>query len=88
MTAIFTWARYYTATKVRVRTPENILLPSIVKTLTNNTELINILNRLGHGVSYSLFMEAQTENTFQILDEQVVSGCIIAKQCQPDTFSI
>ena len=46
------------------------------------------MNRLGHGVSYSLLMEAQTENAFQILDEQVVSGCIIRKECQADTFSI
>ena len=33
-------------------------------------------------------MEAWTENTFQILDEQVVSGCIIPKEYQPDSFSI
>ena len=78
----------YAATKGRVRSSKNILVPSMVKTHTNNTELINILNRLGHGVSYSLLMEAQTENAFQILDEQVVFGCIIPKECQPDTFSI
>ena len=34
----------YAATKVRVRTPKSILFPSIVKTLTNNTTLINNLN--------------------------------------------
>ena len=50
--------------------------------------MINILNYLGHGVSYSLLIEAQTENAFQILDEQVVSGCIIPKECQLDTFLI
>ena len=33
-------------------------------------------------------MEAWTENTSQILDEQVVSGCIIPKEYQPDSFSI
>ena len=33
-------------------------------------------------------MEAWTENTFQILDEQVVSGCISPKEHQPDSFSI
>ena len=77
----------YAATKGRVRTHKSILLPYVVKTFTNNTELINILNRLGYGVSYSLLMEAQTENAFQILDEQV-SGCIIPKECQADTFSI
>ena len=54
----------YAATKVRVRTPKSILFPSIVKTLTNNTTLINNLNWLGYGVSYSLLMEAQTDNAF------------------------
>ena len=33
-------------------------------------------------------MEAQTENAFKILDGQVVSVCIISKECQPNTFSI
>ena len=33
-------------------------------------------------------MEAWTENTFQILDEQVVSGGISPKEHQPDSFSI
>ena len=33
-------------------------------------------------------MEAQTENAFQILDEQDIYGCIIPKQCKFDTFSI
>ena len=78
----------YATTKGRVRTPKSILLPSMVKTLINNTELINILNRFGHGVSYLLLMEVHTENAFQILDEQVVSSCIIPKECQTNTFSI
>ena len=39
-------------------------------------------------VSYSLLMKAQTENTFQILDEQVFYGCIIPKHCKFDTLSI
>ena len=33
-------------------------------------------------------MEAQTENAFQILDEQVFHGCNIPKQYKFDTFSI
>ena len=33
--------------------PKHILLSYGVKTLTENVELIKMLNRLGHGVSYS-----------------------------------
>ena len=32
-------------------------------------------------------MEAQTENAFQIVDEQVFYGCNIPKQCKFDIFS-
>ena len=78
----------YTTTEGRIKTPKSILLPTMVKTLTNSTELINILNRLGHGVSYSLLMEAQTENAFQILEQQIESGCIIPKDCQKEKFTI
>ena len=33
-------------------------------------------------------MEVQTDNAFRIFDEQLVSGGIIPKECQSDTFSI
>ena len=45
----------------RIRTVKAVLLPSIVKSLTKNTELIHILKRFGQGISYTLLMEAQTE---------------------------
>ena len=56
----------YAATKGR--TLKSILFSSMVKAPANNTKLINILNRLGHGLSNPLLMEAQTENAFGILD--------------------
>ena len=37
----------------QVKTPKHILLPHAVKSLTNNVELIQIINRCGHGMSYS-----------------------------------
>ena len=39
-------------------TPKSIFLPAMIKSLTNNTELINVLNRLGHSVSYSTLLES------------------------------
>ena len=52
----------------RIRTVQSVLLPSIVKAITNNTELIHILNRFGHGISYTLLMEAQTKNAYQLIE--------------------
>ena len=40
-------------TRGRIKPPKQILLWYAVKTLTNNVELVSILNRHGHGISYS-----------------------------------
>ena len=55
----------------KVKTPKSVLLPSVIKTLTNNTEIINIINRLGHGVLYSILSEIYTKNTFRIQEQQL-----------------
>ena len=44
----------------RKKPPKHILLPYAVKTLTNNVELVQILNRCGHGVAYSQIEELNT----------------------------
>ena len=58
----------YTASNGRIKLPKSILLPSIVKALTNYTELISILNKIGHGMSYSLLTEAETINAYKIYE--------------------
>ena len=78
----------YSVTNGRVKTPKSILLPTMVKTLTNNTELIKILNKLGHGVSYSVLMELQTENACKIDEKQLTNDCIIPTNCTKETFTI
>ena len=78
----------YGVTNDKVKTPKSILLPTMIKSLTNKSELINVLNRLGHSVSYSTLLESQTENAFRILDHQLRSGCIIPEECQAESFTI
>ena len=51
----------YNVSAGRIRTFKSVPLPSIVKALPDNTELIHILNRFGHGISYTLLMEEQTK---------------------------
>ena len=50
----------YAVTNGKIKPPEQVLLSYGVKTLTGNVELIQILNRLGHGVSYSQLEENDT----------------------------
>ena len=48
----------YVVTKTPL--PKHILLPFTIKSLTGNTELIKVINRLGHGISYSKILEIDT----------------------------
>ena len=78
----------YNLTKGRIKTLKSILLPSIIKTLTNNAEVINILNRLGDGVSYSILSELNTENAFKIEEQQLEDNLILPLDCQKEKFTI
>ena len=51
----------------RVKTPKHILLPHVVKSLTNNVELIQNINRCGHGLSYFQIEEISTALCLQKL---------------------
>ena len=51
----------------QVKTSKNILLPHAVKSLTNNVEPIQIINRCGHGMSYSQIEEINTALCLQKL---------------------
>ena len=62
----------YAVNKGRHLTPKHILLPFTIKLLTGNEELIEIINRLGHGVSYSKVSELDTAFAIQKLSQSTV----------------
>ena len=45
----------------KIKTPKSILFLYAIKSLTNNTELINIKHKYGHGISYTILKELDTE---------------------------
>ena len=57
----------FAASGGRQKPPKHILLPYAVKSLTNNVELIHILNRCGHGIAYSQLEEINTALCLQKL---------------------
>ena len=69
----------YNVSNGRIRTPKSVLFSYNIKILTNNTELINMVNRLGHGICYSLLEEMETENAYKVIDQQT-DGIIVAKR--------
>lgn len=78
----------YIVSNGKVKTPKSLLLPSIIKQLTNNTEIINILHRLGHSVSYSILNEMHTENAYIIHDKQENDDIILPLTSEKETFTI
>lgn len=64
-----------------------LLLPYAVKTLTGNTELIQMLNRLGHGVSYSQLQENDTAVCLQKLTATQNQNVVLPTPLQPSIFT-
>ena len=77
----------YSVTEGKVKTPKSVLLPTVVKQLTDNTEIINTLNKLGHGVSYSILSEMHTENAYIIQDQQQ-ADFILPLKCLKESFTL
>ena len=77
----------YAVSNGKIKTPKSILFPQAIKTLTNNTELISITNKLGHGVCYSILQELATENAYRISNQQE-SGVILPDGAQQETFTV
>ena len=57
-----------------------------VKTLTENVELIQLLNRLGHGVSYSQLEQNDTALCLQKLAADLNQTLILPGTIQPNVF--
>jgi hypothetical protein len=60
----------YIVSNGNIKTTESVLFPVVVKSLCNNTEVIRLINRHGHGISYDLIEEIETEHALKVLNEQ------------------
>ncbi len=76
----------YAVTGGRNKPPKHLLLPYAVKTLTGNIEIIGILNRFGHGVSYSQLEENDTALCLQKLAISPTQRVAIPASIQPNVF--
>ncbi|XP_033475188.1 uncharacterized protein LOC117252428 [Epinephelus lanceolatus] len=74
LTASFSQDLVYAVTCGKVKPTKHIVLPFAVKSLTGNVELIHILNRLGHGVSYS---QVEEIDKALCLQKQAASGDVV-----------
>ena len=51
-----------------VKTHKSVLFPSVVKALSDNTETVKIINNYGHGISYDLLEEIETEFALNVIN--------------------
>ena len=71
-----------------IKTPKCFLLPHTIKTLTNNTEILHLICRLGHGASYTLIEELDTENAYQLIEKQDQADIILLIGVQKEVFTM
>ena len=74
----------YAASNGTIKAPKSILFPTVVKALCNNTEVIRIINQYGHGISYSMIEEIETEHALKVINEQKESRVIIPEGITAD----
>lgn len=75
------------ANRGRVKTPKHVLLPMAVKSLTGNAEVVTLLNRFGHGLSYSQIEELETAIAEQQITKQV-NGVLLPSGCSPSVPAV
>ena len=73
----------FTASKGLVKPPKHIALPVSVKSMTGSSELVTILNRLGHGISYTKLEEYETAIAEKQIERQQ-GGIVLPSNCQHD----
>ena len=71
----------------RTKTPKHVPLPMTVKSLTGSAELVTLLNRFGHGLSYSQIEELETA----IAEQQITNlrnGVLLPTVCSPSVSAV
>ena len=51
----------YTVSNGAIKTPKSVLVPSVMKSLCNNNEILKLIKKYGHGIGYNLIEEIETE---------------------------
>ena len=77
----------YATTCGQTKPPKQILLSYGVKTMTGNVELIQMLNRFGHAVSYSQIEENDTALCLQKMASSLNQTTILPGTIRPNVFT-
>ena len=71
----------------KTKTPKSVLFPTVVKSLCNNVEVVKLINNYGHGISYNLIEEIETEHALMVINEQKENKVILPNEAFQDNES-
>lgn len=77
----------FSVTNGSVKTPKSVLFPCVVKSLCNNTEIVKLINKYGHGISYDLVQEIETEYALEVIDVQRENKVVIPAKVTAESVS-
>ena len=69
-----------------MKTPKHVSFPFLVKSKTGSVEIITVLNKLGHGISYSQLEEIET-GIAEVQMKAVENGTLLPSNCQLNIFT-
>ena len=67
------------ATKDRTKTPKHVALPITLKGMTGSSEAVTLINKFGHGLSYSRVLEMETAIATRELANPELSHALIGQ---------
>ena len=65
----------YAVSNGTTKKPKSVLFPSVIKSLCN-MEIVKLVNKYGHGISYNLLEDVETEYALKIIDKQAENKVI------------
>ena len=71
----------------KIKTLKYLLLPHTIKKLKNYTELVNFIRKLGHGASYTVIEELDTESACKMIEKQQQNKVILPDGKQEEVFT-
>ena len=76
----------YLVSHGKVKIPKHVSLPFLVKCKTGSVEIITVLNKLGHGISYSQLEEIEA-GIAEVQMKAVENGTLLPSNCQLNIFT-
>ena len=64
-----------------------VLFPSVVEAFYNNIEVVKLINKYSHGISYDLVEEIETEYALDVINKQqenwvVLQASVMQEKCK------